>query len=128
MSGTTLQEQVSTLSTEVRRAIESFAAALAENRQFQAYEQAYERLQGDSVAQEALQALQAKQQSLQVMLQLNALSQEEIAKLQRLQQACAAQPSIVAYDQAQRELAIVCRALAGVISRKIGLDYAGACG
>jgi cell fate (sporulation/competence/biofilm development) regulator YlbF (YheA/YmcA/DUF963 family) len=128
MSGTMLKEQVSTLSVEVRQAIVSFAAAMAETLQFQAYEQAHEHLQGDSVAQEAIRALQTKQQSLEVMFRLNAVSQEERDELQRLQQNCMAQPSVIAYGRAQAELAGVCTALATVVSREIGLDYAGACG
>jgi len=123
-----LNEQVSTLSAEVRQAIESFATALVETLQFQAWEQAHEHLQGDSVAQEALRALQTKEQSLQMMLRLNAVTQEERGELQRLQQHCMAQPSVGAYGRAQADLVVVCTALANVLSRKIGLDYAGACG
>ena len=123
-----LNEQVSTLSAEVRQAIESFATALVATLQFQTWEQAHEHLREDSVAQETIRALQTKQQSLEVLLRLNAVSQEERDELQRLQQQCMAQPSVGAYDRAQADLVVVCTALANAVSRNIGLDYAGACG
>jgi len=105
-----------------------FAAVLAETPQFRAYEEAVERLNHDTVAQRAIDAFQAKQQSLQAMLMLNAVSEVDKAELQRLQRAFSSAPTVVAYAQAQADLMAICRASADRLSEAIGLNYAAACG
>jgi cell fate (sporulation/competence/biofilm development) regulator YlbF (YheA/YmcA/DUF963 family) len=112
----------------VRQAAHDFAATLAETPQFRAYEEAVERLNHDAVAQRAIDAYQAKQQSLQAMLMLNAVSEADKAELQRLQNAFSSVPAVVAYAQAQAELMAICQASADGLSQAIGLSYAAACG
>jgi len=65
----------------VRQAARDFAAALAETPQFKAYEKAADRLNHDPAAQQAIDAFQAKRQSLQAMLLLNAVSEADKAEL-----------------------------------------------
>lgn len=117
-----------TLSLEVLTAAHAFAQALAESTEFRAYERASEHLSQDDTAQQAIQAFQNKQQSLQMMLVLNAVSQEDRAELDRLQKAILDHPSLVAYMKAQEELSILCQAAANILSERIGLSYTSVCG
>jgi cell fate (sporulation/competence/biofilm development) regulator YlbF (YheA/YmcA/DUF963 family) len=73
-------------------------------------------------------AYQAKQQSLQMMLMLNAVSAEEGAELERLRQAFLAAPAVAAYLQAQEDLTAISQAAADLLSQHIGLSFAAACG
>lgn len=130
MTQTTLSAptNVASTETEVRAAIRALAEALADSEAFRAYEQAAEQLRLDEAAQQAIGAFQSKQQSLQIMLRLNAVSAEDRAELERLQQAFLAQPSVAAYLQAQENLTMVCQAINDVIAQRIGLNFAAACG
>lgn len=112
----------------VRQAARDFAAALVDTPQFVNYEAAAERLNKDTKAQRAIEAYQNKQQSLQMMLMLNAVSPEDCAELEDLRQAFLSKTSVSAYLQAQAELVSVCQASAEIISKSIGLNYATACG
>lgn len=114
--------------TGVSDAARAFAQALAESEEFQAFEQTTERLREDEAAQKAIGAFQKKQQSLQMMLRLNAVSAEDRAELERLQQAFLAEPSVAAYLQAQENLTAVCQAAADVLTQRIGLSFTAACG
>jgi len=125
-----LQTATETLSPEVQvhAAAHAFAQALAESAEFQAFEQAAERLRQDETAQQAILAYQNKQQSLQMMLRLNAVSPQDQAEFERLQKGFLNQPSVAAYLQAQEELNALCQAAAGLLSERIGLSYTAACG
>jgi len=113
---------------DVRADARAFAQALTESAEFQAFEQAAERLRHDPAAQRAVTAYQTKQQSLQMMLMLNAVPAEEQAELERLRQAFLSEPAVAAYLKAQEDLTAVCRAAADLLSRRIGLSFAAACG
>jgi cell fate (sporulation/competence/biofilm development) regulator YlbF (YheA/YmcA/DUF963 family) len=112
----------------VRQAARDFAVALAETPQFKAYEDAIDRLNHDTAAQQAIDAFQAKRESLQAMLLLNAVSDADRAELQRLQNVFSSRPAVVAYAQAQADLMTICQMAADVLSQAIGLNYAAACG
>ena len=112
----------------VKRAARDFAAALSETPQFKAFEQAAERFRKDQAAQQALSAYQEKQQSLRALLMLNALSAEQRAELERLQNAFVNHPAVQDYFGAQTELAALCQTLGDMLSESIGLNYAAACG
>lgn len=127
-NSTTLQTQTDALDLEVQAASHAFAQALAKSPEFQAFEQAGERLSQDETAQKAILAYQNKQQSLQMMLMLNAVSPEDRKELDRLQKAFMAEPSVVAYLNAQEELNLLCQASANVLSERIGLSFTAACG
>lgn len=124
----TTQTSIEITEAQVRTAARALAQALAESAEFQAFEEAADRLDRDDTAQRALQAYQAKQQSLQMMLRLNAVSQEEQAELERLRQAFLAEPSIVAYLEAQEALTAMFQATGERLSQRIGLSFAAACG
>ncbi len=112
----------------IRQAARDFAVALAETPQFKAYEEATDCLNHDTAAQQAIDAFQAKRESLQAMLLLNAVSDADRAELQRLQNVFSSTPAVVAYAQAQADLMTICQTAADVLSRAIGLNYAAACG
>ncbi len=113
---------------EVRAAARAFAQALAESAEFQAFEQTADRLRQDETAQRAIGAYQTKQQSLQAMLMLNAVSAQDQAELERLRQVFLSHPTVAAYLQAQESLTAVCQAVADVLSQRIGLSFTAACG
>ena len=105
-----------------------FAVALVETPQFKTFEAATDRLNNDLIAQRAMEAYQTKQESLQTMLMLNAVSAEERADLEQLRMAFMNQPSVVMYFQAQADLMAICQASADWLSEAIGLNFAAACG
>lgn len=117
-----------TLDLEVQKAARAFAQALTESDVFQAFEQAAEHLGQDKTAQEAILAFQKKQQSLQMMLMLNAVSQQDREELERLQKAFLNQPSVAAYLRAQEGLTNLCTAAANLLGERTGLSFTAACG
>jgi cell fate (sporulation/competence/biofilm development) regulator YlbF (YheA/YmcA/DUF963 family) len=114
--------------TVVKQSARDFAVALVGTPEFQAFEEAAERMRQDEPAQQAMEAYQAKHQSLQALLLLNAVSEDEQAELERLRQAFFSDPSVIAYLQAEAALRAVCQATADLISQDIGLNYAAVCG
>ncbi len=115
-------------SVEVRRATHAFARALANTVEFHAHEEASERLRQDAAAQRAVKAFQDKQQSLKMMLMLDAVSPEDQADLERLREAFIAEQSVADYLQAQEALTGMCQEAAKLLSQRIGLGFAAACG
>lgn len=127
-SAVSFQSATETQDAEVQMAAHAFAQSLAESAEFQAFEQASEWLRQDETAQQAILAFQNKQQSLQMMLRLNAVSPQDQAELEGLQQGFLNQPSVAAYLQAQEELNLLCQAAANQLSKQIGLSFTAACG
>jgi len=113
---------------EALQAAREFAAVLAETPEYQAFDEAQLRLRRDPAAQEAIRAFQERQQSLQMMLMLGALSTADRDELQRLQRQMLAQPAVRAYVEAQEQLSLLCQETAGLISEVIGLSFAASCG
>lgn len=111
----------------VLRTARDFAATLAETPEFKAFEQANERLNQDSTAQQAIQVYQRKQQSLRGLIMLNALSETDRAELMQLQESLFNQPAILAYNQAQTQLIESCQEIGDLISESLGLDFGAAC-
>ena len=122
------QARTETEDAEMQMAAHAFAQALSESAEFQAFEQATERLRQDKTAQEAILAYQNKQQSLQMMLRLNAVSPQDQAELEHLQLEFLSHPSVAAYLQAQEELNLLCQAAANQLSERVGLSFTAACG
>ncbi len=63
-----------------------------------------------------------------MMLRLNAVSPQDQAELERLQQEFLSQPSVAAYLQTQEDLNLLCQAAANQLSEQIGLSFSAACG
>ncbi len=123
-----LKTETDTLDLDVKAASHAFAQALAESPEFQAFEQTGERLGQDETAQKAIIAFQNKQQSLQMMQMLNAVSREDQVELERLRKAFMEQASVMAYLKAQEDLNLLCQAAANVLSERVGLSFTAACG
>jgi cell fate (sporulation/competence/biofilm development) regulator YlbF (YheA/YmcA/DUF963 family) len=111
----------------VKQAARDFAAALSETLQFKTFEQADFAFRQDQAAQQALIALQEKQQSLRPMMLLNSLTTDQRRELQSLQDAFTNQPVVQAYFSAQAELSAICQAIGDQLSKAIGLNYASIC-
>ena len=120
------------LSTACRSVVHDFATALVETPQFQVFERASAALNNDETAKRAMDAHQAKQESLRMLLMLNAASDTDRAELENLRLAVLAQPTVSAYLDAERTLAALLQSVAGVVSERIGLPFAvsrsGCCG
>jgi cell fate (sporulation/competence/biofilm development) regulator YlbF (YheA/YmcA/DUF963 family) len=114
--------------TAVREATRAFAQALTETAEYEAFEEAASLLRDDQLAQRAIAAYQSKQRSLEAMLMLNAVSAEDQAEIERLRQAFLSESTVVAYFQAQEDLMALCQASADLLSERIGLSFAAACG
>jgi cell fate (sporulation/competence/biofilm development) regulator YlbF (YheA/YmcA/DUF963 family) len=112
------------ISAAARRAVRGFATALVETPQFQAFEQASVALNGDEVAQRAMEAHQARQESLRMLLMLNAVSDADRAELENLRLAVLAQPAVSAYLDAEQTLIGLLQSVADVVSERIGLPFA----
>jgi len=110
------------------QAAREFAIVLGETPEYQAFDEAQFRLRRDPAAQEAIRAFQERQQSLRMMLMLDALSEADRHELQRLQREMLAQPTVQAYVEAQERLSLLCQEVTGLISEVIGLSFAASCG
>ena len=104
-----------------------FAEAFTETPQYMAFEQAYYAYRKDEKTQKALQEFQEKQASLQALLMLNAISEEDRVELTRLRDQFYNQPSILEYTKAQTELAEISQRIGDMLSEAIGLDFGASC-
>lgn len=112
----------------LRLAARAFAQALTETPEYKAYEERAARFARDQAAQQVVAEFRAKQQSLQMLLRLNAVPAEERAELERLQDALLSQPTVAAYLKAQEDFMVLCQRSADLLSRRIGLSFTAACG
>lgn len=120
------------LSPDVMNAVRAFAAALDSTPEFVGFEEYARALKNDEDATNAIHAYQSKQQSLQLMSRLNAVSEDDLSELERLQRAVFDHPTISGYVQAQDQLTALCQTSAVLLSERIGLEFSvkrsGCCG
>lgn len=120
------------ISPAVLDAIREFAAAIDATPQFEAFEESARALHNDQAATSAIHAYQSKQRSLQMMLMLNAVSEDEKNELEQLRQAVFNNPAVMRYLQAQEHLTALCQTCAALLSERIGLEFSvkrgGCCG
>jgi cell fate (sporulation/competence/biofilm development) regulator YlbF (YheA/YmcA/DUF963 family) len=116
------------IDAEIDQTIREFAMVLTEADVFLAFEGAAHNLRQDQEAQGAIHAYQEKQNSLQMMLMLNAVSPEDQQELERLRDAFVSNPTIVAYLEAQENLTSACQAVAQLLNESTGLNFSTACG
>lgn len=129
MSTVRIEERVTEATEiEVRKAAREFAAVLASTPQYEAFDRAASQLRNDETAQRAIGEFMRKQQSLQVMQMLGALSQADRRELQRQQQRMAENPTVKHYFRCQEELTEICQEMAKIITETIGVDFAASCG
>jgi len=104
-----------------------FTQALAETPQFMAFEESYQAFRQDHAAQKAYEALQQKQESLRMMMMLNAVDEDERQKFQDLQAQFYQQETVQQYLTAQENLISVCQEIGDILSDATGLDFGSAC-
>lgn len=112
----------------VKGAARNFAAALTEAPQFRAFDEAAELFRNNEGAQKSLGAYQEKQIAWRPLIMLNALSPDQKAELENLQNVFMNQPAVQGYLQAQAKLVELCQLLGDGLSESIGVNYAAACG
>jgi len=119
----TAHREDTTVSTAVLDAVSEFASALYETPQFALFEEYAQALQHDEMANEAIRLYESKQRSLQLMLQLNAVPEDQQIELEQLRLAVFEHPTIDGYVQAQERLAALCQASAALLSERLGLEF-----
>lgn len=112
----------------IKQAALDFAEALAASSQFQLFEEATACLREDLAAQQAMRAYQEKQQALQALLLLDAVSEEERADLEHLRKSFLDKPAVIDYLEAEANLRSLCQATANQLSQMIGFNFVAACG
>ena len=120
------------VTSEVEGALRDFAAALTETPQFARFELAAGALRGDEEAQNAIFAYESKQRSMQMLLMLNAVSEQEQAKLESLRQTVFSNSTVMGYVSTQEDLMALCQAVNDMLSDHLGMRFAlrrgGCCG
>lgn len=115
------------ISGGVQSAVSAFAAALRATPEYQAYQEARERLRLDDEAQSAIEAYRGRSQALHARLLLNAVSYAERTELERLRERAQEQPKLIAVQNAEAGLKALCRGTGNALSGFLGLDYASCC-
>lgn len=104
-----------------------FAQALAETPQFMTFEESYQAFRQDHEVQKAYEALQKKQESIRMMMMLNAVDEDERQKFQDLQTDFYQQETVQQYLAAQESLVSLCQEIGDILSDATGLDFGSAC-
>lgn len=112
----------------IKQAARDFAGALVSSPQFQLFEAASVRLREDLEAQQAMQLYQEKQQSLQALLLLDAVSEEERAELEHLRKVFLDEPAVIDCLEAEANLRTLCQKTAADLSQMIEFNFVAACG
>ena len=123
-----VETQVETKQEAVQRAARDFAAALAATPQYEAFQRAAEALEKDARANQIISEYEQLQHSLYMMTMLGAVSPEDQADLDGLKEALRTNETIAAYSQSQADLAALCQEAGGLLSQRIGINFAAACG
>lgn len=123
-----VEAQVKTKQEAVQRATRDFAAALAATSQFAAFERATEALEKDAGANQIISEYEQLQHSLYMMTRLGAVSPEDQANLDALRETLRTNKTIAAYSQSQADLAALCQDAGSLLSQRIGINFAAACG
>jgi cell fate (sporulation/competence/biofilm development) regulator YlbF (YheA/YmcA/DUF963 family) len=114
--------------TMVRQAAQRFAQALMDSPQYKDFNSASDRLDKDPIAQQAIQAFQAKQRDMQTKAQLSSVTPDDQVELEQLHQALMAQPAVSAYFEALDGFTRLCQSAADGIYEYTHLNIASACG
>ena len=123
-----VETQIETKQEAVQRAARDFAAALAATPQYAAFERAGEALETDAQANQIISEYDNLQHSLYMMTMLGAVSPEDQADLDGLKEALRTNETIAAYSQSQADLAALCQEAGSLLSQRIGINFAAACG
>jgi cell fate (sporulation/competence/biofilm development) regulator YlbF (YheA/YmcA/DUF963 family) len=108
-------------------AARALALAIGESPSFKAFEAAQEALMADREVNRRLQDYQRRQQEVWFARTWGGGDSAQEAALEEEWRALSQTPTLRAYLQAQESLTDLLRAVAGVISQEIGIDYGAAC-
>lgn len=111
----------------VMHSARKFTEALAESPQFVAFEESYQAFRNDQQLQLAYQALQKKQESLRMMMMLNAVDDNERQDLKVLEDQFYSQETVRSYIKAQENLVSLCQEIGDILSEAIALDFGVSC-
>ncbi len=105
----------------------ALARAIGESPSFKAFEAAQETLMTDRDVSRRLQDYQRRQQEVRFARMWGGGDPAQEAALEEEWRAVSEIPALRAYLQAQGQLTDELRAVAGMISQEIGIDYGAAC-
>lgn len=108
-------------------AARALARAVGESQSFKAFEAAQEALMADREVNRRLQDYQRRQQEVWFARTWGGGDSAQEAALEEEWRALSQTPTLRAYLRAQEQLTDVLRAVAGMISQEIGIDYGAAC-
>ena len=105
----------------------ALARAVGESPSFKAFEAAQEALMADQEVDRKLQDYQRRQQEVWFARTWGGGDSVQEAALEEEWRVLSQTPTLRAYLRAQEQLTDVLRAVAGMISQEIGIDYGAAC-
>lgn len=105
----------------------SLARAVGESPSFKAFEAAQEALMEDQEVNRKLQDYQRRQQEVWFARTWGGGDSAQEAALEEEWRVLSRTPTLRAYLRAQEQLTDVLRAVAGMISQEVGIDYGAAC-
>lgn len=118
-------EQMLSAAGQARMAkeIHDFTDALMSTPEYKAFDLARRQLRQDTVALQAIQEFQAKQQYVQMVQRWDTVSQSDQDELQRLYEHMMQIPAVQRYVYCQEELAKLFHQVARLISECIGTEF-----
>lgn len=127
MDKTTVNDLEVTPKSAVMQAARQFAETLGNTPQFREFEKSYFDYRDDKEVQKAIEEFKKKQASLEALLMLNAVSEDDRKELKRLKERFFQQPSVLRYTTAREELMAISQEIGDLLSKAIGLDYGASC-
>jgi cell fate (sporulation/competence/biofilm development) regulator YlbF (YheA/YmcA/DUF963 family) len=127
MDDLTLNEPEVASKSSVMEVVRRFTETLAETAQYRALEETYLAFRQDHEAQAAYAALQDKQQSLRMVMMLNAVDEEDRLALKQLEDQFYGLKSVRDYIQAQETLISLCQEIGDFLSDAVGLNFGLVC-
>lgn len=111
----------------VKVSAKQFTEVLTETPQYREFEESYRKFSNDEEAQEIYGALKQKQESLRMMMMLNAVDEADRLELEELEKKFYENGLVSRYLEAQEALLATCQQVGDVLSDAVGLDFGTSC-
>lgn len=111
----------------VKVSAKQFTKVLTTTPQYREFQESYQKFLEDEEAQEIFEALKRKQESLRMMMMLNAVDEADRIELEKLEKKFYDNPLVIRYLSAQEELLSTCQQIGDVFSEAAGLDFGTSC-
>lgn len=111
----------------VKVSAKQFTQSLTETPQYRKFSKSYQKFMEDDDAQEIYNALRQKQESLRMMMMLNAVDEADQVELENLEKKFYDNALVKRYLAAQEELLATCQQVGDVLSEAVGLDFGTSC-